>query len=84
MPRSVRIANHRLCCDEKIIGPLPLGPWYPQLTKRGLVCVTETMTRAEIERFAAPLGRVLLALGYRCEETIPRLRASKSYCDRKC
>jgi hypothetical protein len=54
----VRIANRRLL-DEKIIGPLPLGPWYPELTKRGLVCVTETMPRAEIERFAAALGTVL-------------------------
>jgi glycine dehydrogenase subunit 1 len=58
LPRSVRIANRRLL-DEKIIGPLPLGPWYPELTKRGLVCVTETMPRAEIERFAAVLGAVL-------------------------
>jgi glycine dehydrogenase subunit 1 len=58
LPRSVRIANHRLL-DEKIIGPLPLGPWYPELTKQGLVCVTETMARAEIERFAAALGTVL-------------------------
>jgi hypothetical protein len=38
---------------------LPLGPWYPELTKKGLVCVTETMPRAEIERFAAALGAVL-------------------------
>jgi glycine dehydrogenase subunit 1 len=58
LPRSVRIANHRLL-DEKIIGPLPLGPWYPELTKQGLVCVTETMARAEIERFAAALCTVL-------------------------
>ena len=38
---------------EKIIGPFPLGTHYPELTKRGLVCVTETMPRAEIERLAA-------------------------------
>jgi hypothetical protein len=31
---------------------MPLGMNYPELTKRGLVCVTETMPRAEIERFA--------------------------------
>jgi glycine dehydrogenase subunit 1 len=58
LPQSVRIANRRLLSD-KIIGPLPLGPWYPELTKKGLVCVTETMPRAEIERFAAALGAVL-------------------------
>jgi glycine dehydrogenase subunit 1 len=57
-PRSARLANRRLL-DEKIIGPLPLGPWYPELTKHGLVCVTETMPRAEIERFASALGAVL-------------------------
>jgi len=58
LPRSVRIANDSLL-REKIIGPLPLGPWYPEQTKRGLVCVTETMPRAEIERLAAALGRAL-------------------------
>jgi glycine dehydrogenase subunit 1 len=57
-PRSARMANRRLL-DDKIIGPLPLGPWYPELTKHGLVCVTETMPREEIERFAAALGAVL-------------------------
>jgi glycine dehydrogenase subunit 1 len=58
LPRSARLANRRLL-GEKIIGPLPLGPWYPELTKHGLVCVTETMPRAEIERFASVLGAVL-------------------------
>ena len=58
LPRSARLVNRRLI-DEKIIGPLPLGPWYPELTKRGLMCVTETMPRAEIERFARVLGEVL-------------------------
>jgi glycine dehydrogenase subunit 1 len=58
LPRSVRIVNDALL-REKIIGPLPLGPWYPEQTKRGLVCVTETIPRAEIERFAAALDRAL-------------------------
>jgi glycine dehydrogenase subunit 1 len=58
LPRSVRIVNDALL-REKIIGPLPIGPWYPELTKRGLVCVTETTPRSEIERFAAALGRAL-------------------------
>jgi glycine cleavage system P protein (glycine dehydrogenase) subunit 1 len=58
LPRSARLANRRLL-DEKIVGPLPLGPWYPELTKHALVCVTETMPRTEIERFAAALGAVL-------------------------
>jgi glycine dehydrogenase subunit 1 len=57
-PRSVRLINAQLM-REKIIGPLPVGNHYPELTKRGLVCVTETMPRAEIERLAAAIRRVL-------------------------
>ncbi len=57
-PRSVKLINAELL-REKIIGPLPLGTYLPELTKRGLVCVTETMPRAEIERFAAAVRRIL-------------------------
>ena len=57
-PRSVKLINAALL-REKIIGPLPLGTHYPELTKRGLVCVTETMPRAEIERLAAAIRRIL-------------------------
>jgi glycine dehydrogenase subunit 1 len=57
-PRSVKLINADLL-REKIIGPLPLGLHYPELTKRGLVCVTETMPRAEIERLAAAIKRIL-------------------------
>jgi glycine dehydrogenase subunit 1 len=58
LPRSVKMVNAELL-REKIIGPLALGTFYPELTKRGLVCVTETTSRAEIERFAAALRRAL-------------------------
>src|ERR1700687_5439281 len=58
LPRSVKIVNNDLL-REKIIGPLALGTAYPELTKRALVCVTETTTRAEIERFAGALKRAL-------------------------
>jgi len=58
LPRSVRLVNAQLL-REKIIGPLPLGQFYPELTKCGLVCVTETTPRAEIERLAAAIGRIL-------------------------
>ena len=58
LPRSVRMVNAQLL-REKIIGPLPLGGWYPHLTKCGVVCVTETTPRAEIERFAAAVKRIL-------------------------
>jgi glycine dehydrogenase subunit 1 len=57
-PRSVKLINAELL-REKIIGPLPLGLHYPELTKRGLVCVTETMSRAEIEHLAAAIRRIL-------------------------
>ncbi len=58
LPRSVKLANAALL-REKIIGPYVLGTAYPELTKHALVCVTETTSRAEIERFAAALGRAL-------------------------
>jgi glycine dehydrogenase subunit 1 len=58
LPRSVKIVNSQLM-REKIIGPFALGTPYPELTKRALVCVTETTTRAEIERFAGALKRAL-------------------------
>ncbi|HKS65807.1 MAG TPA: aminomethyl-transferring glycine dehydrogenase subunit GcvPA [Candidatus Acidoferrales bacterium] len=57
-PRSVKLINAALLRD-KIIGPLPLGIYYPELTKHGLVCVTETMPRAGIERFVAAIRRIL-------------------------
>jgi glycine cleavage system P protein (glycine dehydrogenase) subunit 1 len=57
-PRSVKLINAGLL-REKIVGPLALGTHYPELTKRGLVCVTETMPRKEIERLAASIRRIL-------------------------
>jgi glycine cleavage system P protein (glycine dehydrogenase) subunit 1 len=57
-PRSVRMINDELL-REKIIGPLPLGVHYPELTKCGLVCVTEMTSRGEIERLAAAIRRIL-------------------------
>jgi glycine dehydrogenase subunit 1 len=57
-PRSVKMINAELL-REKIIGPFALGTHYPELTKRAVVCVTETTPRAEIERFAAAVRRIL-------------------------
>src|SRR5437588_5281541 len=57
-PRSVRMINAQLLRD-KIIGPLALGPYYPELTKCGLVCVTETTTREQIERLADAVRETL-------------------------
>ncbi|HXM96072.1 MAG TPA: aminomethyl-transferring glycine dehydrogenase subunit GcvPA [Candidatus Dormibacteraeota bacterium] len=58
LPRSVKIVNAHLL-REKIVGPFVLGTPYPELTKHALVCVTETTTRTEIERFADALRRAL-------------------------
>jgi glycine dehydrogenase subunit 1 len=58
LPRSVRLVNAELL-REKIIGPLPLGGFYPELTKRGLFCVTETTPRSEIERMVAAIREIL-------------------------
>ena len=58
LPRSVKLVNAQLLRD-KIIGPFVLGRDYPELSKNALVCVTETTTRAEIERFAGALRAAL-------------------------
>jgi glycine dehydrogenase subunit 1 len=57
-PRSVKIVNTELL-REKIVGPVALGTSYPELTKHALVCVTETTTRADIEKLAAAVRRAL-------------------------
>jgi glycine dehydrogenase subunit 1 len=57
-PRSVRMINSQLLRD-KIIGPLALGAHYPELTKCGLVCVTETTRREEIERLTEAVRETL-------------------------
>jgi glycine dehydrogenase subunit 1 len=58
LPRSAKMVNASLL-REKIIGPLALGTSYPELTKHALVCVTETTTKAEIDRFASALRKSL-------------------------
>ena len=58
LPRSVKLVNAQLL-REKIIGPFVLGTAYPELTKHALVCVTETITRMEIEKFASALRSAL-------------------------
>jgi len=57
-PRSVKMINARLL-RENILGPYALGTHYHELTKHGLVCVTETTPRAEIERLATAVQRIL-------------------------
>ncbi len=57
-PRSVKMVNAELL-KEKILGPFVLGSAYPELTKHALVCVTETTSRAEIDRMVAAVKRAL-------------------------
>lgn len=52
LPRPVEAVNEQLL-RECIVGPLGLDALYPELPNHALVCVTETMTRAEIEKFAS-------------------------------
>jgi glycine dehydrogenase subunit 1 len=57
-PRSVKMVNAELL-KHKIIGPLPVGSYFSDLTKRALFCVTETISRAEIERMAEAIRDIL-------------------------
>jgi len=57
-PRSVKLVNAQLLRD-KIIGPFVLGTPYPELTKHALVCVTETTSRKDIEKFAGAVRHAL-------------------------
>jgi glycine dehydrogenase subunit 1 len=44
---------------KKIIGPLSLESFYPELRDHALVCVTETTSRSEIETLASELAAAL-------------------------
>jgi glycine dehydrogenase subunit 1 len=58
LPRSVKIVNAELL-KSKIVGPFVLGSAYPELSKHALVCVTETTSRGEIEKFVAGVKSAL-------------------------
>jgi glycine dehydrogenase subunit 1 len=58
LPRSVKMLNAELL-KNKIVGPYVLGSAYPELSKHALVCVTETTSRAEIEKFAGGVKAAL-------------------------
>jgi glycine dehydrogenase subunit 1 len=59
-PKSVKLVNADLL-KEKIIGPFVLGTAYPELSKNAVVCVTETTSRADIEKLAAGVRKALTA-----------------------
>jgi glycine cleavage system P protein (glycine dehydrogenase) subunit 1 len=58
LPRSVKMVNTELL-RSKIVGPYVLGSAYPELSKHALVCVTETTSRAEIEKFVSEVKAAL-------------------------
>ena len=47
------------CSATKLLVRWRSAQPYPDQTKRGLVCVTETMPRSEIERLVACIKRIL-------------------------
>jgi glycine dehydrogenase subunit 1 len=57
-PKSVKLVNAELL-RENIVGPFVLGSAYPELSKNALVCVTETTTRKEIERFVSGVRKAV-------------------------
>jgi glycine cleavage system P protein (glycine dehydrogenase) subunit 1 len=62
LPRTVEAVNEQLR-RERIVGPLGLDTFYPELPNHALVCVTETRTRAEIEKLASAV-RLASALAW--------------------
>jgi len=68
-PRSVRMINHELK-RERIVGPLPLGPYFPDQTKRGLLCVTEMHSRQDVDRLVAAMRGALESLGAGTREEV--------------
>jgi glycine dehydrogenase subunit 1 len=60
LPRAVEDVNRQLLAD-KIIGPLALDAVYPELPNHALLCVTETVTRAEIGKLVAAFRDALVS-----------------------
>ncbi len=58
LPIAPETVNHRLL-EHKIVGGLPLGPYYPDLADAMLLCVTETKTKDDIDRFVIAVGKCL-------------------------
>ena len=48
--RPEYVQDFRRLLDRKIVAGLPLGAHYPELADCGLLCVTETCSREEMDR----------------------------------
>jgi len=59
-----------LILRERILGPLPLGPYSPEQTKRGLLCVTEVHSRQDVDRLVAATRRAVESLGVGAREAV--------------
>ena len=53
--------NRRLL-EQRIVGGLPLGGYYPEISDGLLICVTETKSREDIDRFVAATAAAIEAL----------------------
>jgi glycine dehydrogenase subunit 1 len=51
----------RSLAAHNVLGGYPLGGDYPELGDAILVCATEVRTAADIDQYAAKLGRVIAA-----------------------
>jgi len=58
LPCPAQEVCERLLAHEIIAG-LPLGNYYPDMPNALLVCVTETRTREEIDRFVQAVAEVI-------------------------
>ena len=54
-------AINRQLLGEQIVGGLALGPYYAEMADSLLICVTETKTRQDIDRFVAAMGASMKA-----------------------
>ncbi len=55
-PRRAPAELEAACARERLIPGLPLGRYYPELEGALLVCATEIIPRAELDRLAAALA----------------------------
>jgi glycine dehydrogenase subunit 1 len=58
LPVAPEEVNRKLLAD-KIVGGLPLAPFAPELGNAMLVCVTETKTKEDSDRFVAAVAAAL-------------------------
>lgn len=58
LPAAPKEVNRKLL-QQKIVGGLPLGETYPEMSDAMLVCVTETKSKSDIDRFVSAVAESL-------------------------